>query len=188
MKKLLILAVAMLLSLNIMAGEMVLKVGYDVNKDTKEKYTTNTITTESNENSDMTLHVQLEGYGNFSDNVYGGFGIEIPTVLVVDGDDLAKVVPVYFAVKVKGDNGEIKPYIGAKIGAAVPFYEGDTSGLDEKAGLFWGLNAGMEFSSNILVEMFYEESNYSIENSYNNQKLEFTTPKIGINVGYNFNL
>ena len=162
---------------------MVIKAGIDINSDTKGE---NSLGLEEKGYSSNTLHVDVEGYGQLGDAVYLGAGIEFPSKLKIEDADFVTIVPVYLAAKIKSQQSGVKPYIGVKIGAAVPFYEGDTSGLDEKAGLFWGLNAGMEFSSNILVEMFYEESNYSIENSYN--KVEFTTPKIGINVGYNFNL
>ena len=94
--------------------------------------------------------------------------------------------------KIKSQQSGVKPYIGAKLGAAVPFF--DDSDLDEysAAGLFLGVNAGLEFENNLMVEIFYEQSNYSTKvmdiNGYDEYDADLTTPKVGVNVGYKFDL
>lgn len=188
MKKLFVMLAMAALSMNLMAGELVIKAGLDVNSDTKAE-----ILGESGKlGSSNTVHLGAEVYGQFSDAIYVGAGIEFPSKLKVEDEEFVTIVPVYLTAKIKSQQSGVKPYIGAKLGAAVPFF--DDSDLDEysAAGLFLGVNAGLEFENNLMVEIFYEQSNYSTKvmdiNGYDEYDADLTTPKVGVNVGYKFDL
>ena len=170
--------------MNLMAGELVIKAGLDVNSDTEVE--NNMGLGEGKGNSSNTFHVNVEGYGQLGDAVYLGAGIEFPSKLKVEDEELVTIVPVYLSAKIKSQQSGVKPYIGAKLGAAVPFF--DDSDLDEysAAGLFLGVNAGLEFENNLMAEIFYEQSKYGVEDS--GDEINFTTPKVGVNVGYKFDL
>ena len=61
---------------------------------------------------------------------------------------------------------------------------------NEKAGLFLGINAGVEFKNNFLVEISVEQSNYKFEETDLSDdsvaEAKFKTAKVGLNVGYKF--
>lgn len=195
MKKLFVMLAILALSMNLMAGELVIKAGIDINSDTKGE---NSLGLEEKGYSSNTLHVDVEGYGQLGDAVYLGAGIEFPSKLKIEDAVCVTIVPVYLAAKIKSQQSGVKPYIGAKIGAAVPFYEDDSFDEYSAAGLFLGVNAGLEFENNLMLEIFYEQSNYGITsltlidedggNLYYDQNLDLTTPKVGVNVGYKFDL
>lgn len=188
MKKLFVMLVMATLSMNLMAGELVIKAGIDINSDTEMENNMGFIN--EKKNSSNTVHLGVEVYGQFSNAIYLGAGIEFPNKLEIENGDFEtlKVVPVYLTGKIKSIQNGVKPYIGAKLGAAVPFYEDDIFDEYSAAGLFLGVNAGLEFESNLMAEIFYEQSEYGVENSDNGKEINFTTPKVGVNVGYKFDL
>lgn len=183
MKKVLLLAAALLISANVMADEVVFKLGLDKNK---------TIEVSGNasgeKNPDETITLQAEYFGEMDDNLYLGVGANVGSTVSTDYDgDFVSLVPVYVTGKYKFSGRDARPYIGLKGGYTFASLENLSYNDEETGGLFLGANAGIEFGSGFMVEISYEEAKYGREN-LNGSKVNYKSPKVGLNLGYSFNL
>ena len=182
MKKVLLLAAALLISANVMADEVVFKLGLDKNK---------TIEVSGNAsgkyNPDETITLQAEYFGEMDDNLYLGVGANVGSTVEVEEGDFVSLVPVYVTGKYKFSGRDARPYIGLKGGYTFASLENLSYNDEETGGLFLGANAGIEFGSGFMVEISYEEAKYGREN-LNGSKVNYKSSKVGLNLGYSFNL
>ncbi len=190
MKKVLLGLAALLVSANLFAGEFVIKGGLDLNQDTT--VTPGEFSVDVDSSNSFTL--QAEYFTPVTDSVFIGAGINASSMLKVEDENLVNLYPVYLAAKVKMPKENMTPYFGGKLGMAIPSFDDleddDYFTYDEKAGLFLGINAGVEFKNNFLVEISVEQSNYKFEETDLSDdsvaETKFKTAKVGLNVGYKF--
>lgn len=206
MKKVLLGLAALLVSANLFAGEFVIKGGLDLNQDTSVKFDGFSDSADSN----STFTLQGEYYGQINKNIFIGCGINLSSLLKIEDTDFVNLYPIYATAKYKLDkSSNVTPYFGAKIGAVIPSFDDNIKdgleeeleynlgskfygcSFDEKAGLLLGINGGVEFDNNFIVEVSFEHQNYSLDTSldgYDDATItqKFKTNKIGINAGYKF--
>lgn len=190
MKKVLLGLVALLVSTNLMAGEFVVKGGLDLNQDTKLTVLDGSDIGDSSDS----FTLQAEYFIPVNNSFYLGSGVNASSMLKVEDEDFVNLYPLYLAAKVKMPKENMTPYFGGKLGMVFPSFddlEDDSEYLyDEKAGLFLGVNVGVEFKNNFLVELSIEQSKYTIERTDlsddSTLDFKFKTAKIGLNVGYKF--
>jgi hypothetical protein len=185
MKKVLLLAAALLISANLMADEVVFKLGLDKNKtinmtgDAKAEY-----------NPDETITFQVEYFGELDDNLYLGVGANIGSTVEISGDEFVSLIPVYVTGKYKFSGRDARPYIGLKAGYTFASFDNLNYDEEETGGLYIGANAGIEFGSGFMVELSAEQGEYGVEGYgyYGKYKVNYKSPKVGLNIGYSFNL
>ena len=191
MKKVLLVLAALLLSANLFAGEFVVKGGLDLNQDTT--VTLGEFSVNGNSSNSFTL--QAEYFTPVNDSLYLGAGINASSMLKVEEEYFVNLYPLYLAAKVKLPKKNMTHYFGGKLGMSIPSYanlEDDeyVTYDNKKASLFLGVNAGIEFKNNFLVELSIEQSNYKVDETDLSDdsvtKSKFKTNKIGLNVGYRF--
>lgn len=190
MKKVLLGLAALLVSANLFAGEFVIKGGLDLNQDTHVEL----LGGSGDVDSSSSVTLQAEYFTPVTDSVFIGGGINASSMLKLEDENLANLYPVYLAAKVKMPKENMTPYFGGKIGMVFPSFDDLEDDYyftyDEKAGLFLGINAGVEFKNNFLVEVSVEQSNYKLEETDLSDdsviEAQFKTAKIGLNVGYRF--
>lgn len=184
MKKVLLLAAALLISANLMADEVVFKLGLDKNKTINA---TGTYNVELNPEETITL--QAEYFGELDDNLYLGIGANIgSTIKIENGGDFATLIPIYVTGKYKFTGRDVRPYVGVKFGYTLSSIEDLDYDEEETGGLYAGLNAGLEFSSGLMVEASIEEARYGFESKLAGEKTDLKSPKVGINFGYRVDL
>lgn len=183
MKKILLLAAALLISANLMADEVVFKLGLDKNK---------TVEGSGYYNGDAavkdTVTLQAEYFGELDDNLYLGVGANVgSTIEFENGGEFATLIPVYIAGKYKFSGRDVRPYVGIKAGYTLASIDDLDADEEETGGLYMGVNGGVEFSSGFMVELSYEEAKYGIDSNVHGNST-FKSPKVGINLGYRFDL
>lgn len=182
MKKIILLTAALLISANVMADEVVFKLGLDKNKTIEVSGNG-----EKGYNPDETVTLQAEYFGELDDNLYLGVGANVGSTVETEIGDFVSLVPVYVTGKYKFSGRDARPYIGLKGGYTFASLENLSYGDEETGGMFLGANAGIEFGSGFMVEISYEEAKYGREND-NGYKVNYKSPKVGLNLGYSFNL
>ena len=183
MKKILLLAAALLISANLMADEVVFKLGLDKNK-TIDAVNDNPY---SKLNPDDTITLQAEYFGELDENLYLGVGVNIgSTIETKEYGDFATLIPVYVTGKYKFTGRDVRPYVGIKAGYTFASIDVVNTNEDEIGGLYTGVNGGLEFGSGFMVEASYEIAKYGLEGP--GYKVKYTSPKVGINLGYRFDL
>jgi hypothetical protein len=123
-----------------------------------------------------------------------GAGLEYMLEREVDAKSADKFsyLPIYAAVKVNPISAASEVFFKGNIGYNVLFnvkdLEGDT---DKKGGLYWALGAGYEFDFGLVLEAMY--GFYYSKIDFGNQSIDsfsidYTYSKLGINIGYKFEL
>ncbi len=96
MKKVLLLAAALLISANLMADEVVFKLGLDKNKSIEVSDGSGKLTPND------TITLQAEYLGELDENLYLGVGVNVGSIINTREDgDFASLYPVYLAGKYK---------------------------------------------------------------------------------------
>ena len=222
MKKMSFLIVGLLLSFGAFADEVNLKVGLNLNQDLEaeikyEEYVSyDDSYLSGTESGDLKTKSNLFFSGEYlksiNDNLLIGGGISLENDLKVDDELKIKYTPIYATIKnyFPTKNQNISPYISGNLGINLfeTSLEGDEEvspdtnvSLEDKSGLFFGINAGIKFNNNAFVELSFKQSNGSVEElwSYagsndefkgNYEKITADTKvnRVSLNVGYSFGL
>jgi hypothetical protein len=122
-----------------------------------------------------------------------GIGVQYLTPRKIDSNYINKLsyIPVYVAVQLNPITTVPEIFFRGNLGCAI-FNMSDSDHLSRtNGGLTWGLGAGYEFPFGLFIEAIYSFYYSSTERDSSASqviKYDFTYSKLGLNVGYKFNL
>ncbi len=138
------------------------------------------------ENVDMGITVSAEYLMKaYFDFLRAGAGTEFVTPRVVKYSDKQWkffYLPVYFTVKANPIPMNEEVFFKANVGMNVYFDINDNAVKDKKGGLYWSISLGYEYVTGFIIDISY--GSYS----FLSYRLDFNYSKLGVNLGYKFNL
>ena len=124
----------------------------------------------------------MKVYYNF---LRAGAGVEFvtPRVVKYSGEDLRFCyLPLYFTVKTNPIPMNEELFFKGNIGMNVYSDANEDAMRDKKGNLYWALSLGYEYRSGFIVDISY--SSYSSLSS----TVDLTYNKLGVDIGYKFNI